>query len=276
MDARRHTRPIRTQPRTSASHRPMLLGDDDPPVFLIEPAAGSSVFVLTCDHAGRAIPHTLARLGLSEHELSTHVAWDLGVAELGRRLAARLDAFAIMANYSRLVIDANRPPGAPDSIPTVSERTRIAANQGLSPGAVRQRVEEVFEPYHRRIGDELDARRARACPSVVVALHSFTPVYLDEARPWHAGVLYGRDARLGRLVRDRLRSDAGLIVGDNQPYAVSDASDYTIIVHGEHRGLPHVELEIRQDLLARESDIQRWAERLGDALEGAVPCLLPA
>ena len=252
-----------------------LLSEDDPPVFLIERAKGSSAFLLTCDHAGRAIPHKLASLGLSEDELSTHVAWDLGVAELGRRLSARLDAFLIMHNYSRLVIDANRPPGAPDSIPTLCERTRIAANEGLSSSDARERVEEVFQPYHQRIRDELDASSARACRSMLVALHSFTPVYMDEGRRWHVGVLYGRDPRLGRLVRDGLRSDGALIVGDNQPYSVSDASDYTIIVHGEQRGIPHVELEIRQDLLASDSDVQSWAERLGGVLEEAASHVFP-
>jgi len=252
-----------------------LLSEEDPPVFLIEQAQGSSVFLVTCDHGGRAIPRRLANLRLSEQELSTHVAWDLGVAELGRRLSARLNAFLIVQNYSRLVIDANRPPGAPDSIPALSERTRIAANEGLSPSDARTRVEEVFQPYHRRIRDELVARSARACPSVLVALHSFTPVYLDKGRPWHVGVLYGRDPRLGRLVREGLRRDGSLVVGDNQPYSVSDATDYTIIVHGAHRGIPHVALEIRQDLLANESDVQSWAERLGGVLEEAVPQVSP-
>lgn len=258
-----------------AGEHDALLRKDDPPVFVVERAEARSAFLLTCDHAGRAVPHKLAGLGLSEHELSTHVAWDLGVAELGRRLSARLDAFLIMQNYSRLVIDANRPPGAPDSIPTLSERTRIAANEALPPADARQRLEEVFQPYHQRIRDELDARQARKSLSVLVALHSFTPVYLGERRRWHGGVLYGRDARLAVLVREGLRSDRELIVGDNEPYAVSDASDYTIIVHGEQRGLPHVELEIRQDLLASESAIQSWAERLSGVLEQAARQLIP-
>jgi predicted N-formylglutamate amidohydrolase len=252
-----------------------LLTEDDPPVFLIERAKGRSAFLLTCDHAGRAIPHRLASLGLSEDELSTHVAWDLGVAELGRRLSVRLDAFLIMHNYSRLVIDANRPPGAPDSIPTLCERTRIAANEGLSSGDALERFAQVFQPYHHRIRAELDARSQLANRSVLVALHTFTPLYLDEARPWHAGVLYGRDSRLAELVREGLRADAALIVGDNEPYSVSDATDYTIIVHGEQRGIPHVELEVRQDLVASESDAQSWAERLGGVLEKAVPRLFP-
>lgn len=252
-----------------------LLTAEDPPPFFVERANGSSPCLLACDHAGRAIPRTLARLGLSEDELATHVAWDLGVAELGRLLSARLDACLIAASYSRLVIDANRPPGSPDSIATCSERTRIAANEGLSPLDVRQREEEVFRPYHQRIREQLDARIESACPSVLIALHSFTPVYLGAVRRWHAGVLYGRDPRLGLLVLDGLRSDAALVVGDNEPYAVSDATDYTIVVHGERRGIPHVELEIRQDLLACAENVQGWAERLGDVLEDAISRLSP-
>jgi len=247
-----------------------LLQPDDPAVFEVERAGGRSAFLITCDHASRRIPRRLASLRLSEQELSTHVAWDLGVAELGRRLSERLDAFLILHNYSRLVIDANRPPGAPDSIPTLSERTRIAANEGLSACEARQRFEEVFQPYHQRIGQELDARRARALPSALVALHSFTPIYHDEVRPWHVGVLYGRDPHLGRLVGEGLRRDGELVVGDNEPYAVSEDTDYTILVHGEQRGIPHVELEIRQDLLINEADLQSWAHRLGDVLEGTL------
>jgi predicted N-formylglutamate amidohydrolase len=256
-------------------HRDTLLGDDDPPVFLVERAGGSSPFLLTCDHAGRAIPRKLSSLGLSADDLATHVAWDLGVAELGQRLSARLDACLIAASYSRLVIDANRPPGSPDSIATLSERTRITANEEISPEDVRRREDEVFHPYHRRIREELDARAASARPSVLIALHSFTPVYLGEARRWHAGVLYGRDPRLGRLVLEELRADAALVVGDNEPYAVSDATDYTIVLHGERRGIAHVELEIRQDLLACTESVQRWAERLATVLERVLPRLLP-
>lgn len=255
--------------------RDSLLDDDDPPAFVVERASGSSPCLLTCDHAGRAIPRKLASLGLGAEELASHVAWDLGVAELGRRLSARLDACLIAASYSRLVIDANRPPGSPDSIVTLSERTRIAANEGITAEDVRRREDEVFHPYHRRIREELDARRAAARASALIALHSFTPVYLDEARRWHAGVLYGRDARLGRLVLEELRADTALVVGDNQPYAVSDATDHTILVHGERRGIAHVELEIRQDLLACPESVQLWAERLGTALENALPRVLP-
>lgn len=251
-----------------------LLDDQDPPVFQVDRAHGRSPILLTCDHSGRAIPRRLARLGLSEAVLDSHVAWDLGVAELGRKLAALLDAFLIVHGYSRLVIDANRPPGAPDSIATISERTRVAANEALSSREVRRRVDEIFEPYHRRIRDELDDRAARSSPCILVALHTFTPIYLGEARPWHAGVLYGRDVRLARLVLEALRRNEALVVGDNEPYSVSDDTDYTIVVHGEQRGIPHVELEVRQDLLTRESDVDLWAERIAETLLASIPHVL--
>jgi predicted N-formylglutamate amidohydrolase len=252
-----------------------LLCDDDPPVYALERPGGSSPVLLVCDHAGRAIPRMLGDLGVSQQELATHVAWDLGIAGLGRRLSARLDAFLIQHCYSRLVIDVNRPPGSAESIVTLSERTRVPGNAGLSPAQVQQRREELFEPYHRRIREELERRVRDPRASVLVALHSFTPRYMDVARRWHAGVLYGRDPRLGRALLEELRSDASLVVGDNEPYAVSDETDFTIVAHGERRGIPHVELEIRQDLLADDEGQERWSERLAAALERSMLRLFP-
>lgn len=250
-----------------------LLSDGDPPVFSVERADGGAAVLITCDHAGRAIPRRLNQLQLSSETLSTHVAWDLGVAELGRRLSARLDAFLIQHNYSRLVIDANRPPHAADSIAVLSEHTRIAANEGLCQASRRQRLDELFVPYHRRISSELDRRSRRGSSCVLVALHSFTPTYLGEQRPWHAGVLFGRDPRLGRLLHARLSEESALCVGENMPYAVSDDTDYTVIVHGEQRNIPHVELEIRQDLLVDDTGLDDWSERLALALEATLPQL---
>ena len=247
-----------------------LLGATDPPVFRIVRPAGRSVVLLTADHAGRAIPLRLGRLNLSDAVLDTHVAWDLGVAGLAQGLSARLDAFLIQHNYSRLVIDANRPPEAPDSIVSRSEHTTIAANRNLSAAERQQRIESLFEPYHRRIGAELDARARRAQPTVLVSLHSFTPVHGGVVRPWHVGVLYGRDGRLAGRMRQGLERERGLRVGDNEPYAMSEASDYTVVVHGERRRIPHVELEIRQDLLATEAGRQEWAERLAGLLESSL------
>ncbi len=253
-----------------------LLCESDPPVYRIERAGGSSPIFLVCDHAGREIPRKLGNLGLSDHELASHVAWDLGVAQLGQRLSARLDAVLVSHAYSRLVIDVNRPPKSPDSIVTLSERTRVPGNEALSPREAQQRAEELFEPYHQRIRDELARRSAGGLPSVLVSLHSFTPCYMDVVRPWHAGVLYGRDARLAQRLLPLLRRDPALVVGNNEPYSVSDESDYTIVVHGEQRGIPHVELEVRQDLLADESGQESWSQRLAAALVLALPSLFPS
>lgn len=243
-----------------------LLADNDPPPFTVANADGDSDFVIIADHAGRAIPAALGDLGVSDVELERHIAWDIGVAGTSRALADRLNAFVITQSYSRLVIDCNRAPGSPQSIVTRSERTPVPGNEAVSAEAAVQRTREIFDPYHARIRDELDRRQARARRSILIAMHSFTPVYMEDARAWHAGVLYNRDARFAHAVLDGLRTDSTLIVGDNQPYQASEATDYALIVHGERRGLLCVEIEIRQDLIAHERGQAEWAERLAQVL----------
>lgn len=239
-----------------------LLADDEPPVFETLCEAGVSPFFLTCDHAGRRIPRGLGTLGLNEPDLSRHIAWDIGAAGVTRFLAQDLDAFAILQTYSRLVIDCNRPLEAHDLIPTVSENTEIAANRALPPAVRQARIDTFFRPYHERIVQELDRREREAKPSILVAVHSFTPVFRGVQRPWHVGILFNRDARLARHMLTALASRGDLVVGENEPYAVGDASDYTIPVHGERRGLAHVEIEVRQDLIADEPGQRRWAKLL--------------
>jgi predicted N-formylglutamate amidohydrolase len=239
-----------------------LLTAEDPPPFRVERASGASPFVLVCDHAGRALPSKLGDLGVPAAELTRHIAWDIGIAEVGRRLAPRLDAFLITQTYSRLVIDANRHPGSPQSIVERSEHTDVPGNVGVTREAADQRAREIFHPYHLRIAAELDARAQRGQPSILVTLHSFTPVFMSRARAWHAGILYNRDARFARVMLELLRGEAGLHVGDNEPYAASDATDYALVVHGERRGLLNVEVEIRQDLIEHTDGQAQWAERL--------------
>lgn len=253
-----------------------LLGPEDPPSYSVQRAGGRSPFVLTCDHAGNALPRSLGDLGLSERELESHIAWDLGIASLGRKLAQRLDAFLIMQTYSRLVIDVNRPLDSPESIVTRSERSVVPGNRNLSSDQAQARANAIFWPYHQRLQRELDRRRSAGQPSVLVTLHSFTPLFMDVPRPMHAGVLYGRDQRLGRALLAHLRKDESLIIGDNEPYAVSDEGDYTLLVHGEQRGLLHVELEIRQDLLEDEAEQHTWTARLASALTQTTSALFQA
>ncbi len=239
-----------------------LLGEGDiPPVHEVN-AAGTSPFLLTADHYGRILPRSLGDLGVPESELVRHIAWDIGIAGVAERMAEMLNAHLIAQRYSRLVIDCNRSPGVASSIPVISEATAIPRNEGISAGDRAARRREIFEPYHHRIDAVIDGRIHARRPTVLVSLHSFTPVYAGVARPWHIGALYHRDTVLPKLLLKHLRAEGDLVVGDNEPYAVSDLSDYTIPVHGEARGLVNTGIEIRQDLIADQSGQQQWAERL--------------
>lgn len=240
-----------------------LLGPGDPPPCRVLAPAGQSRFLLFADHAGQRVPQALHGLGLPQHELDRHIGWDIGVAGLAEALSAQLDAVAIVQTYSRLVIDCNRPLTAPGSIALTSDGTPIPGNQDLDPAAREARAEAIFTPYHDRIAAELEARAAQQ--PIVISLHSFTPVMSDFARPWQAGVLYNRDGRFALALKYELEGE-GLIVGDNEPYAVSDATDYGVPVHVEPRRLLHVELEIRQDLIAHAGGQAEWADRLGRLL----------
>lgn len=248
---------------------PSLLAKGEPPPFEVVEGAPSSPYVIVCDHAGRQIPRALAGLGLAEPELECHIAWDIGVAGLGRSLAQELGAWLILANYSRLVIDCNRPLGRPDSIAGTSEDTIVPGNQRLDEQDAERRARELFEPYHGRIAAELDRRAASGEAAIVIFLHSFTPVFRGVSRPWHAGVLHLDDERLARPLLEALRSEPGLVVGDNEPYAASALTDYGLVEHGLRRGLVHVELEVRQDLLGDEQGKREWALRLARLLRSA-------
>jgi predicted N-formylglutamate amidohydrolase len=243
-----------------------LLDHGDVPAIFEQNTAGRSPFLFTCDHYGRLIPQKLGNLGLPANELTRHIAWDIGIAGVAKALSNRLDAQLIGQRYSRLVIDCNRPLTAAGSIPRLSETTLIPGNEALSREAAEARQREVFDPYHRRITGIIDQRLAEGKPTVLVALHSFTPVYAGAPRPWHIGTLYHRDTTLPPLLLKGLRTEADLVVGDNEPYAVSDESDYTIPVHGEARGLINTGIEIRQDLIGDQAGESQWAERLARIL----------
>jgi predicted N-formylglutamate amidohydrolase len=251
---------------SDAGDTALLLTQADVPPVLEMNEAGASPFLFTCDHYGRIIPRALGDLGVSESELVRHIAWDVGIAGVAEQLSDHLDAHLIVQRYSRLAIDCNRPPGVATSIPLISEATIIPGNDGLAPEAAEIRRREIFDPYHRRIDEIIDARLHRGQPTVLVALHSFTPVYAGIARPWHIGALYHRDRTLAPLLLKHLRSEGDLVVGDNEPYAVSDQTDYTIPVHGEMRGLINTGIEIRQDLIGDQSGQHQWADRLARIL----------
>jgi predicted N-formylglutamate amidohydrolase len=245
-----------------------FLEPDDPPPVKILRARGRSVFVLTADHAGRAIPRRLGTLGLDASSLDTHIAWDIGIGAVARLVSAALDAPLLTQRYSRLVIDCNRDPSVESSIPLVSEVTAIPGNASVTPGEAAQRRRCIFNPYHSAIHELLDRRAAAAVPAIMVALHSMTDVYRGVSRPMHTAVLYDRDARFARCVLTALREQAGISVAENEPYFVSPQTDYTIPHHAEGR-LPYVEIEVRQDLIGGEAGQREWSQRLTRALLAA-------
>ena len=241
----------------------------------IEPAivtnsGARSPFLLLGDHAGCDIPARLGDLGLQNHDLTRHIAWDIGVAGLGGRLADHLGAPFIAQRFSRLVIDCNRDPARPDSIPKISDGSPIPGNHRLTQAERDRRRAEVFTPYHRRITEELDARAALGLPTVVIALHSFTPVMAGVARPWRYGVLHLGDSAFSEAMLARLRAEPDLgLVGDNEPYRM-DLVDFTIPHHAIGRGLDYLELEVRQDLLTDEVGQNAVADLLARLLPAAL------
>ena len=246
----------------------MLSPDDPSPTFVTNPH-GRSPYLIVGDHAGRAIPETLGDLGLSVAEMDRHIAWDIGVAGLGERLARALDACFVRQTYSRLVIDCNRGPGASDAVPAISDGTTIPGNAALSPAQVAARRQEICEPYQACIADLIEARQARGQPTMFFSLHSFTPVFGGFVRPWRFGVLHRGDSDLSRRILDLLRASVGETAGDNQPYAM-DGIDYTVPLHVDPRGLDYLELEVRQDLIGETRGQDDAAAFLAPILQEAL------
>lgn len=252
---------------------PTLLDADEPSPVALDRRDGASPFVILCDHAGNRLPRALGTLGLGEADLGRHIAWDIGAGAVAALLGVALDAVVVKQVYSRLAIDCNRAPGHAESIAEHSEATLIPGNRGLGPAERGARQQAIFAPYHAAIEALLEERHERGRATIVIAMHSFTPVFHGVARPWQAGMLYDRDARLAHALRDRLR-DEGFVVGDNEPYRLSQTSDYTIPFHAERRGLAYVEVELRQDLIAAAPGQAEWATRLARLLPEAARAAL--
>lgn len=240
---------------------PLLFSDEPAPVMM-ENQSGISPFLILCDHGGKRIPRQLGDLGLPQHEIDRHIGWDLGVLAVSRHLSRLLNAPLVHQIYSRLVIDFNRQPGIPSSIPEVSEATSIPGNIGLTQQERDQRRDEIFTPYHDAIRAILTERKKHGIPTCILAMHSFTPVYHGESRPWEIGVLYQHQAEYALTVLEQLKQTRRWCVGDNQPYSVSDVTDYAVPQHAIKNELPYVEIEIRQDLITEPEGQRTWPEDL--------------
>jgi predicted N-formylglutamate amidohydrolase len=219
-----------------------------------------------CDHASNWVPPSLKNLGLPPGELDHHIAWDPGALELAQRLSGLLDAPLVHATVSRLVLDVNRDPSHHGSVVTVSEDTLIPGNHELSVEERSRRVRSIYEPYHQALGSVIERCTARCAAPQVVSIHSFTPVYRKERRPWHIGVLSGDDRRLSQPLLELLRAGGEFHVGDNQPYAPTDGVYHTLDRHCAARKLRSVLLELRADMIGDDESRDQWAARLSRAL----------
>jgi len=256
--------------REKHSKDPLRSGDlihpGDPPPYRIVNQGGEAPVLLVCDHASRKIPAHLNNLGLDQSALDRHIAYDIGAAAVTRRLSEALGAPAVLAGYSRLLIDCNRQPGDPHSIPETSDNHAISGNANLTGAEVENRHDAFFWPYHRAIAETLSRLRRRGPVPAFFSIHSFTPSLGGEDRYWDIGVLWNRDPRLAVPLMEKLRAfEDGLHVGDNEPYSGREIA-YTLDIHGGAGGLPNCAVEIRQDLLETEAGIERWSEILSEAL----------
>ncbi|GLO72657.1 N-formylglutamate amidohydrolase [Phaeobacter inhibens] len=245
---------------TVAQARPnALLGPQDPSPVEVINAASDHPLLLVCEHAGKRVPHALNGLGIAQEDRDSHVGWDIGAAAVTRILAKALGAPAILQSYSRLVIDCNRPPDAPDAMPEANHGVQVPGNRDLSAAARADRIAEIFGPFQATVERQLMQQSRK----IVLSIHSFTPFLAGEPRPWHVGFLFRQDAQtsthLARFIAD---AQPELTIGMNQPYQIDDTSDWFVPQHGETSGLPHSLIEIRNDLIGDAAGQQKWADIL--------------
>lgn len=243
-----------------------LAGARHRPVVEVCNPQGAAPILILCDHAGRDIPEWLDDLGLPEQERARHIGWDIGAADVTRRLAVLLDAPAVLCHVSRLVIDPNRKPGDPSSIPEISDGTFVPGNQNLGPDEIRRRLRLSFIPYHRTLARQIARLRRRHGVPVIISMHSLTPRMGHTWRPWEVAVLSDQDRRLADPVLAGLRRYPDLCVGDNEPYSGHYPVGYSVPFHAVRPRLPHVAFELRQDLVETREAAEAWADRLAEVL----------
>lgn len=232
------------------------------------PGTAETGLVFLCDHASNSLPPEYGSLGLPPEQFARHIAYDIGARDLTLGLARRFGAGALLTCYSRLLIDPNRGLEDPTLIMKLSDGAVVPGNADISEAERALRIEKYWRPYHHAITGALNHMVAAGVAPVIVSIHSFTPFWKGVPRPWHVGLLWDRDDRLVKPMLEGLRAMPGLVVGDNEPYHGALEGD-TMNVHGTGRGIPHVLIEVRQDLIGDAAGVAEWVERLS-AVIGAV------
>lgn len=235
------------------------------PAFTIVEGDPASGLLLLCDHAENRLPAEYGDLGLSAGEFRRHIAYDPGAADVTRGLAAALNVPAVLSTFSRLLIDPNRGDDDPTLIMRLSDGAIVPGNAGVDEAERERRIARFHRPYHAAIDAAIDRAMASGVVPALFSIHSFTPVWRGVPRPWHAGILWDIDPRFAVPFIDALRADAGLVVGDNEPYAGALHGD-TMYRHATLRGLAHALIEVRQDLIADDAGVADWTARIAAIL----------
>jgi len=236
----------------------------------VENASGRSPVLLVCEHASMTLPASLGSLGLPADALTAHIAWDPGALAVARKLSARFDATLVFQNFSRLAYDCNRPPESPDAMPVVSEVFEIPGNRDIDPEQRQARIDEIYRPWQRRLRETIAGRKGAGRETVVVTIHTFTPIYKGAPRSVEIGILHDRDARLADEMLARGGTGSRFVVRRNEPYGPKDGVTHTLIEHGLANGLLNVMIEIRNDLVKDEAGQEVvagfLAELIGESL----------
>jgi predicted N-formylglutamate amidohydrolase len=222
--------------------------------------------LLVCDHASNRIPHELQQLGMSDELLATHIGWDIGAAQVSKALGEAFQVPVVHASNSRLVVDCNRRLDDPSAFPEVSDGVVVPGNQEISDEQRYRRAEQFYWPYHHAIRDQVSKLEGLAAAPAIIAIHSFTPELSGEARPWHIGALWDKDSRIAKPFMDNLNMHDGVVVGDNEPYSGRHPADFTLDHHAEAEGLPHLGIEVRQELISTAEGVEHWSNILREAL----------
>ena len=242
-----------------------LLSPNEPSPFVILNPDSVVPLLLVCDHASNRFPQSLGSMGLDYLDRVSHMTLDIGAGAIAESLADKLGATALLCQYSRLVVDCNRELSDNSMFLENSEGINIPGNQNLQINEKERRVSEIYWPYHNAIEAQICRLRDQYINPIVISIHSFTPVMNGEDREWEMGVLWDKDQITAEFFLNKL-TDAGFFVGNNEPYSGKAPEDFTIDYHAEPIGLPHVGIEIRQDLINHDEGVERITDTLQEVI----------
>ncbi len=243
-----------------------ILAADEPRPFVIRNPAATAPILLVCDHASRRFPASLGTMGLDPAARRCHLALDIGAGALTEQLADSLGVTAVLCQYSRLIVDCNRQLMDPGAFLEFSDGIVVPGNRNLHQADKDKRANEIYWPYHEAVTGQIERISALGISPVIISIHSFTPVLNGESRTWEMGVLWDQDRVTAEIFVHDLRA-AGYLVGDNEPYSGKAPQDFTLDHHAESIGLPHVGIEIRQDLIHHQDGVDRISEIMHKVIE---------